>query len=112
MAAQVIDRFRNSPRNVCYTCGSAQRKIGGEPERVIDWGIEIVMEGFLQNCETCIKDAAQKLGMMTEDEAGKARAVAFQAEAARAKAERRAVAAEEALRALTGWKTEVDGEGL
>lgn len=108
MASQILQGYNKSPRNVCYTCGSAQRQIGGRPESIVDWGIWIEMEGNLQQCETCITGAARKLGLLTEDQASDIQTKLFQAEAARARAENKITKLEAILTKLT----EVEDESL
>lgn len=108
MASQILQGYRKSPRNVCYTCGSAQRQIKGRPESVVDWGVWIEMEGNLQQCETCITTAAQKLGLLTTEQSLDIQAKLFQAEAARAKAENKITK----LEALLAKLTEVEDDEL
>lgn len=82
-----------SPGNVCSACGVDLRK----NDVVWDTGIYIDWHGSIQICGTCIEDVAHQHGLLTEDQGAALQAQTFQAEAARARAERKAAAAEEAL---------------
>lgn len=97
----LLRKFQGSPRNVCYTCGSAQRMKGDRLEYVIDTGIHIEMEGNLQPCETCVTQWAQELGLLTHDQSLELKAQLFQAEASRAKAQGQATKLEAMIAKLT-----------
>lgn len=91
----------------CYICGASQRTIDGRPETVIHTAIEISFEGTLAICESCVREAAHELGLVTTDivEAAKAEVVGAEWAYAAAvelleAAEARATEAEDALRTV------------
>lgn len=61
------------PGGVCYRCYASRRQIDGRPERVIDMGVWIEMEGKLLLCETCGIEIATALGFIAPEKADELR---------------------------------------
>lgn len=57
---------------VCYRCRAPQRVVDpatGAVEKVVSFGVSIEFEGIPWFCESCLVEAARKVGMIYDSEA-------------------------------------------